>query len=76
MSSDAPAAQSVTSIRGVPVRQSPDRFLSLFTEIRNGEGMLGFCVSQYAAINIFFALIWIGIVTVITREHKKLSAPA
>ena len=59
-----------------PVRQSLDRFLSLFTEIRNGEGMLGFRVWQYAAINIFFALIWIGIVTVITREHKKLSAPA
>ena len=76
MSSDAPAAQSATSIRGVAgtaiTRSIP------FVIYRDPEwrSMLGFCVWQYAAINIFFALIWIGIVTVITREHKKLSAIA
>jgi AAA family ATP:ADP antiporter len=35
---------------------------------------LGFGVRGYAATNLVFVLIWIGIVMVITREHKKLSA--
>jgi len=34
----------------------------------------GFAVQHYAAINMACALIWIAIVTMITREHKKLSA--
>jgi AAA family ATP:ADP antiporter len=37
---------------------------------------LGFGIWNYAAINILFALLWLAIVTVITREHKKLSAVA
>lgn len=36
----------------------------------------GFAVQHYAAINMALGLIWIAIVGVITREHKKLSAVA
>src|SRR5258706_11940328 len=36
----------------------------------------GFGVSHYAAINMVFALVWIAIVVVITREHKTLSTVA
>src|SRR6185369_1192240 len=32
----------------------------------------GFAVQRYAAINMACAVIWIAIVTVIAREHKKL----
>jgi ATP:ADP antiporter, AAA family len=34
----------------------------------------GFGVQHYAAINMACALVWIAIVVVIAREHKKLSA--
>jgi len=36
----------------------------------------GFSVRSYASINMGLALIWIAIVTVIAREHKKLSPSA
>ena len=36
----------------------------------------GFAVRSYAAVNMCLALIWIAIVMVIAREHKKLSATA
>jgi ATP:ADP antiporter, AAA family len=36
----------------------------------------GFGVQNYAAVNVVCALIWIAVVMVITREHKKLSAAA
>ena len=36
----------------------------------------GFAVRDYAAINMGLAVIWIAIVTVTTREHKKLSTVA
>jgi ATP:ADP antiporter, AAA family len=34
---------------------------------------IGFGVGTYAAANMALALLWIGIVVVISREHKKLS---
>jgi len=34
---------------------------------------LGFGVQNYATVNLVFALVWIAIVAVIAREHKKLS---
>ena len=34
----------------------------------------GFAIQHYAAINMACAIIWIAIVTVIAREHKKLSS--
>jgi ATP:ADP antiporter, AAA family len=37
---------------------------------------LGFAVSHYAVVNMVFAVIWIAVVVVITREHKKLSPAA
>src|SRR5262249_4926448 len=37
---------------------------------------VGFGVQHYAAVNMACALIWIVIVMVIAREHKKLSAAA
>jgi len=33
----------------------------------------GFGIEHYAGINMVFALMWIGVVMVIAREHKKLS---
>jgi ATP:ADP antiporter, AAA family len=33
----------------------------------------GFSIRNYATVNIIGALIWIGVVIVISREHKKLS---
>ena len=36
----------------------------------------GFGVERYAAINVACTLIWLAIVMVITREHKKLSPVA
>jgi ATP:ADP antiporter, AAA family len=37
---------------------------------------IGFGVGAYAAVNMALALLWIGIVVVISREHKKLSPVA
>ena len=63
-----------------------DRMLAPFSEVQAGEGITAlllafnifllltfhFTVPQFAVVNVLLVVIWLGLVTAIAREHRKL----